>query len=509
MPAHFPLDFKVDEVLRQFPGYFFILNQNDEIVFSSRDMLELFQRSHVEDIGDFFELLGKCIDKDSLPHLLSWQTLLLQAKNNKDQNLRSDTHINFKKRDNNSVSFFKIEISQIKNIDDKELYYICILRDETDIIKEENRILQELEQRLHSTLDNMLEGIQIISPEWKYLYVNNVVARQGKRDKSQLIGKKMVEVYPGIDQTDMFVVLQKVMYERQAMEMQNMFNYPDGSAGWFKLFIQPVPEGISILSIDISDTIRAQEELKKLNENLEKIVSERTAQYHSVNSQLEAFSYSVSHDLRAPLRAITGFSNILQTEFKDKLDEEAARLLDIISRNASKMGELIDDLLTFSRLGKAELRYREIDMHTMVDDIIKDLKFNFLGKLIITNNIHHTAYADEAGIRQVWFNLIANAFKYSSVREEQIITISSEEKEGELVFSVTDNGVGYDDKYADKLFGVFQRLHSAEEFDGNGVGLATVKRVVEKHNGKVWSASQLNKGAAFYFTIPKPKNHDK
>ncbi|OGS69586.1 MAG: hypothetical protein A3F91_02555 [Flavobacteria bacterium RIFCSPLOWO2_12_FULL_35_11] len=223
----------------------------------------------------------------------------------------------------------------------------------------------------------------------------------------------------------------------------------------------------------------------------------------AVNKELEAFSYSVSHDLRAPLRAINGYAEILNEDYGTKLDDEGKRITEIIRDNATRMGILIDDLLSFSRLGRKEIQMTEIDMNEMVERVMIELNKSMTHHAKIKIDKLHEVKADYGLLRQVMFNLISNAVKYSSKKKNPIVEISSEEKNGEIIFSVKDNGAGFDMQYADKLFGVFQRLHSQDEFEGTGVGLAIVQRIISRHKGRSWAEGKVNEGAVFYFSIIK------
>jgi len=227
-------------------------------------------------------------------------------------------------------------------------------------------------------------------------------------------------------------------------------------------------------------------------------------QIQEANKELESFSYSVSHDLRAPLRAINGYTNMLKANFERQLDPEANRLMSNIVRNAKKMGQLIDDLLTFSRVGRRELVKMNIPMQQIVDDVCADLR-NEQGDRKIEFHINKLlpALADNMAIKQVWLNLIANAVKYTKLKDTAIIEIGSEAKEDEIIYYIKDNGAGFDMRYAAKLFGVFQRLHSDEEFEGTGVGLALVHRIISKHGGRIWAEAKVNEGAIFHFTLNK------
>ncbi|MGC1391846.1 MAG: PAS domain S-box protein [Bacteroidales bacterium] len=254
---------------------------------------------------------------------------------------------------------------------------------------------------------------------------------------------------------------------------------------------------------DITDRKNAEFQIKKLNEELEGRVIQRTEMLEAANKELEAFSYSVSHDLRAPLRAVHGYSKILLEDYEDKLDDEGRRVCNIISSSAMQMGGLIDDLLSFSRIGRSHLNPGVINMKSQAESLFTELS-NETEKAKIHLEIGklHKAYGDQSLIKHVWNNLISNALKYTSKQPNPEVTIGSK-KEGEMVtYFVKDNGVGFDMQYSHKLFGVFQRLHNESEFEGNGVGLAIVQRIVLRHGGKVWAEGEVGKGATFYFSLP-------
>jgi PAS domain S-box-containing protein len=260
--------------------------------------------------------------------------------------------------------------------------------------------------------------------------------------------------------------------------------------------------GLSKIARDITQQKKAQKELHNLNAKLEQRVLDRTAQLEAANKELEAFSYSVSHDLRAPLRAIDGFSQALQEDFSAQLPEEAQRYLRTIRDGSHRMGVLIDDLLAFSRLSRLPLKREPFDMKDLVSALVAEMSPEIENRHArIEVNDLPTCNADPALMRQVWINLLSNAFKYTRKREGARIEIGAEVCNGKTTWFVRDNGTGFDMLYVDKLFGVFQRLHRAEEYEGTGVGLAIVHRIIERHGGRVWAEGALERGATFFFTL--------
>jgi len=259
----------------------------------------------------------------------------------------------------------------------------------------------------------------------------------------------------------------------------------------------------TLLSV-LEDQQHAQQEVHKLNAELESKVEQRTAQLEASNKELEAFSYSVSHDLRAPLRHISGFADMLTKDIQNQLSEKERHYLQIINESANKMGELIDDLLSFSRTGRTEIKHTTFSMNQVIEDAKTQLK-HLTPDRVINWKIATlpNVYGDYNLVRLAWVNLIDNALKYTRNRKKAVITIDWKEDNEEYIFWISDNGVGFDMNYAQKLFGVFQRMHSSSEFEGTGIGLANVNRIILKHGGRIWAEAKVNKGATFYFSLPK------
>jgi signal transduction histidine kinase len=274
--------------------------------------------------------------------------------------------------------------------------------------------------------------------------------------------------------------------------------------------VGPLPGELGQLgrAIDsMADSLQQRDrQLRESHENLEKQVDARTRELADSNQQLESFSYSISHDLRAPLRAIDGFSQILLNEHAASLLPEGRRLLELVVRNSKHMAQLIDDLLAFSKLGRQEVVRSDLNMAEMVRDVYLDLTTP-PGPVKVDFNVLPMPHArgDAAMIRQVWFNLIDNALKFSSRQARPVIEVGAKSIDNELHFFVRDNGVGFDPARANKLFHVFQRLHSSSSFPGTGVGLAIVQRILHKHGGRVWAENALPQGACFYFTLPEAR----
>ena len=286
---------------------------------------------------------------------------------------------------------------------------------------------------------------------------------------------------------------------------------PDGTRIWLSINSQPlvIPgesrlHGVITTFHDISARIRAEREIRALNANLKELVAERTQQQEAAVADLESFSDSVSHDLRSPLRAIDNFSRILHEEYGKRLDDEGRRLIGVVRKNATKMATLIEDLLAFSRAGRRDLILTDIALEALISDVLHEFAPSLADKRVsIEVRAGPHVRGDTAFIRQVLLNLLSNAIKFTRSRELAQIQVHAHQAGDEVICAVKDNGVGFEPEYAHKLFGVFQRLHDADEFEGSGIGLGIVKRIIWKHGGRVWAEGAPGVGATFYFSLPR------
>jgi PAS domain S-box-containing protein len=389
----------------------------------------------------------------------------------------------------------------------KPLYFITTIQDITER-KQAEESLRESENRYQTLAEISPVGIFRTDAEGSTTYVNPRWCQiSGMSSKDALGNGWLVSVHPD-DREKLFNRWKTATQAHTYSTTEYRFIHPDGSIAWVMGYA--VPEKNSENQIigyvgtitDITDRMLAEAEIKKLNESLEQRVAERTSQLQAVNKELEAFSYSVSHDLRAPLRSINGFTQILMEDFANNIDDEGKRLCSVIQNSSIKMGQLIDDLLAFSRVSRIELQQTDIHMKKLVTSIYYEITdLNTQERIQLDIGEICDAKADPNLIKQVWVNLLSNAIKYSTKREKAIISVTSRLEDGKCIYCVKDNGVGFNMEYADKLFRVFQRLHRPKDFEGTGIGLAIVQRIIVRHGGEVWAEAEVDKGASFYFSL--------
>lgn len=389
---------------------------------------------------------------------------------------------------------------------------LLVERDQLQVEMAERARAEEVTKASHERLLTVLNGLDAIvyvadMNTYELLFVNNFVKEHFGGVVGQLCWKAM---QAGQEGPCSFCSNDKLLDSAgnpagiYCWEFQNTIN-----GRWYDVrdrALQWVDGRVVRLEIasDVTERKQADEEIKRLNADLEQRVLERTTQLEAANQELEAFCYSVSHDLRAPLRHIDGYVDLMVSRCRADLSEKGLHYLDTIAASACQMGVLIDDLLQFSRTGRAEMVQKSMSMNQALQEALIPLKIPADGRVIEWDiGDLPSVRGDYALLRQVWANLLDNAVKYTRTREVARIKVSASEENGKIVFVVADNGVGFDMQYAGKLFGVFQRLHALEDFEGTGIGLATVQRIIKRHGGSVWAEAELNRGARFYFSLPK------
>lgn len=367
-------------------------------------------------------------------------------------------------------------------------------------IEEQTLALRRSKEKMENIVQGMGDAYISLDRQWNITFANEKAGDLVDKIPDELLNNNIRGVFDAASMATLTAPFEKVMQERNPCFFEI---YYTPQQKWFEVRVYPHEEGVAVFYTDISKYKKAEEDIRIFNRDLEKKIMERTDELESANKELESFSYSVSHDLRAPLRAIHGYMSILYKRYTDKLDQEGLTLMNNVLNSSKKMGRLIDDLLQFSRLGRKELSKSTVNMRDMASGVFDELiKLDGERNIeVVIMELPH-AHADYATIRQVWLNLISNAIKYTQHTDKARIEIGAEEKDTEIVYYVRDNGAGFDMEYYDKLFGVFQRLHSQREFDGTGVGLAIVQRVLVKHGGTIWAKAKPNEGAEFFFTLP-------
>ena len=368
--------------------------------------------------------------------------------------------------------------------------------------------LRRSERNYRRIIDTANEGIWVVGPDGNTVSVNASMARMLGYEAREMTGLP-VNAFMYEEDVPGHLRFLEELRSGFPLHHERRFRHKDGHVLHTLASITPTFDdaqhfqGAFGMFTDITRRKRAEAEILRLNRELEERVAQRTAALEAANKEMEAFSYSVSHDLRTPLRAISGFSAALEEDCTSALNAKGQRYLALIRKSVCKMARLIDDLLDLSRSSKSDMGMQTVDMTALTQQVYAELRAAVPERKIkfILGDLP-PAPGDQSLIRQVLVNLLSNAIKYTSHKPEAAIEVSGKRGEDVNTYCVMDNGAGFDTKYASKLFGVFQRLHTCDEFEGNGIGLAIVKRIVERHGGSVWAEGEVGKGAAFHFTLP-------
>jgi PAS domain S-box-containing protein len=369
----------------------------------------------------------------------------------------------------------------------------------------------ESDSRLSQIIDNTSAVIYLRDCDGKYILVNRQYENLFGVRREKLVGLTDHDIFP-VELADAFRANDlKALESRVPLQMEEVAPHADGPHTYITVKY-PVtdatgnPSAVCGISTDITEVKHAQEEIRRLNAELEERVRQRTTELEASTRELDAFAYSVSHDLRAPLRALDGFSQVLAEDYADVLDETGREYLRRIQAATVRMGQLIDDLLDLSRTTRMELRRQPVDLAHLADEVTAELRAAEPDRVVtidIDEGLHGSG--DPHLLRLVLQNLIGNAWKFTGQRTAARIELGVQERNGQSVFFVRDNGAGFDPRYADKLFAPFQRVHSAKDFPGSGIGLAIVWRIIRRHGGEVWAESTPGSGATFFFTLaPAP-----
>lgn len=365
---------------------------------------------------------------------------------------------------------------------------------------EQTRLMAD---RLTTTLESLTDAFFVIDRKWRFVYINAAAEHLMRRPREAMLGHVMWDLFPKLRASKFQSHYEEAMRENVPVVFDEQYAPFDI---WVQVKAYPSAQGLAVYIRDITELSRSQREISRLKEQLESRVAERTSQLEAANRALESFSYSVAHDLRAPLSAITGFADALEATERDGLSERGKHYLQRVQASADKMSQLIEGLLSLSRLARAELRCEEVDLARLAADAISCCRERQPARSVMVQmRPDLRVRGDPVLLTQLMSNLIGNAWKFTGKTARAVIEVGCERRARELTrYFVRDNGAGFDPTHATHLFEAFQRLHAAADYEGNGIGLAIVSKIVELHGGRIWAEAQPGKGATFFFTLGLP-----
>ena len=481
-----------------------IIDQDYAITFWNAEASRIFGSPLSEAKGQDF--ISRFLSDDTRQEFKSF---IKFHKERPDQKFESSTNWSKLVTAQDKILSCQLSVSQIKQ--GNNFFYSIYIKLENDKDEATKRVVAE-NDFMRNIMDKVPVDIVIFDPDHRYLYLNKKAIKSDEL-REYIIGKDDFQ-YMAHTGRDASLAISRREWFNKAKETKTPQSYEENLTDIYGNTFTGLRNFYPILDdkgelkfmigygIDITERKKVEELKNNINQELETKVQERTRELKKANEDLDAFNTMVSHDLQSPIRTLSGFSTLLKYNYQDKLDKQGFEFLELIDQGAKSMSVLIKGLLEFARLGKTNLTLTHTDMNEIVSGVISEVRMSYPStQTKVTVKPLPEANCDATLIRQVWLNLIGNAFKYSSKKKQPKIEIGYETNDGKKCYYIRDNGAGFDEEYGEKLFKMFQRLHSGFEYEGTGVGLAIVKRIVEKHSGSIWAESVLDEGATFYFTI--------